>query len=340
MISLSSNLAIESQRLIYTIALDDMSSNSTQSDEETCRDRAVKLVDLLGKINSSILVCIRSIKTNNAYDSPRGGLDDLSRFEVTRYLKASSVKIPFYFAAESRLMGADTQLIGPSEILEVFRAHEVASILGLVYLYKRLRTRIPDLEEWNRIAKIAEEQIEIGALLGKSFPTIGYADGILIGGIRHLALGLFHLKDPKGYKDYRRDLKIKNRAFDLKEEKERWSTTHLDVACRLLVVMGFGQEFALNLFRAITTNDDSRLSEEQLRIRLAALWIESLSVGVAPPKIRGEEKHQASTDVVDKLFDDCTSIRRNGLIKYWISMGKKDVTKSSHPQLFGGSDLN
>ena len=317
-----------------------MSSNITQINDLPSRDRAAELVDMLGKINSTILVCIRSIKTNNAYDSPRGGLDDISRFELSRYLKASSVKIPFYFLAEPRLSNLSSSSFGPDEVLNVFRAHELASILGLIYLYKRLRSRVPDQEDWRRIAKITEEQIEIGGLLGRTIPTIGYADGMLVGGIRHLALGFFCIEDPKGYKDYRRDLKIKNVAFDLKEEKERWSTTHLDVACRLLVVLGFGQVLASSLFRGVSAKDDRDLSDEELRLRLTAFWIESLALGVPPPTIRGEEKHQAQDDSLDKLFDDCTRVQKNGLLKYWISLGKKDVSSESHPQLLDHQKLN
>jgi hypothetical protein len=317
-----------------------MSSESPQTKELTALDRAVELVNKLGKINSTILVCIRSIKTNNAYDSPRGGIDDSSRFELRRYLKASSIKIPFYFAAESRIQNQNKSLIATEDILNVFRAHELASILGLIYLYKRLRTRIPEQEDWQRVAKAIEQQIEIGGLLGQAIPTIGYADGILIGGIRHIALGLFALDDPKGYKDYRRDLKIKNCAFDLVEEKQRWSITHLDIACRLLIVMGFGQEFASNLYQAVSAKNDTTLTDEELRIRLAAFWIDSLSLGVSPAKIRGEEKHSASGDNLDKLFDECARVRKNGLDNYWISMGKKDITRESYPQLFSDQKLN
>lgn len=320
-----------------------MGSETVKKDGAETAKRIAQVTDKLGSVNSTISLCIRSIKANNSYDAPRGGLDDISRFELSRYLKAPSVKIPFYFAAERRM--SDEQRAHPrsgsTEIIEAFNAHEIASILALTYVFKRLRTRIEADEDWQRVAKSVEEQIEIGARLGDSLPSIGYADGILVGGIRPLALGLFFLVDAKGYKDYRRDLKIKSKTYDLGEEEKRWGITHLDVACRLLLLLGFGQELASNFYNGLSKKEDSHLTDEQLRMRLLGLWIESLAVGSAPPKIRGEEKHQATNScALDELFDICSQVRVAGLDNYWISRGKKDVNKQTHPKLFAAGDLN
>ena len=311
-------------------------------DRDIVPERVAKVIRTIGHVTSTVTTTIRSLTMNNAYDAPRGGLDEMSLFELSRYIKAPSVKIPFYFAAERRMSSSQksAKSIGAPEIIEVFNAHELASMLALTYLYKRIRTRIKEEEDWLRIQKSVEEQLEISSLLGQALPSIGYGNAILIGTIRPLALGLFSIIDLKGYKDYRRDLKIKDQTFNITDEKNRWGITHLDVACRLLIQLGFGQTFASDFYHALNSTSDLRLNDEQLRIRLTGLWIESLTIGSIPPKVRGEEKHQASNDVLDMLFDSCAQVRSAGATNCWIGKGKKDVSKSSHPALFAPSGLN
>jgi hypothetical protein len=314
-----------------------MSTKKAGSRKEKDLDPAIELADSIGKINSTLALCIRSMRTNNAPDAPRGGLDEVSLFEVNRYMNASSVRIPVFFAAMTRLESLrNTSVCTTDNLIQAFNAYEIANIMALIYVFKRLRSRVEDSEDWGRISKAVSEHIEIGASLGRAIPTVGFADGILVGGIRHMALGTLVTKDPKGYKDYRRDLKIANRAFDLNEEKARWGTTHLDIAARLLILLGFNSTYAINFMRGTSDTDDSRLNDDQLRFRLIAFWIESLSLGVAPPRIRGEEKHGTSDEKLDALFNECALIRSQRGDNCWISKGKKDVSPESYPQLFSG----
>lgn len=310
--------------------------------KDSAKERVNKVVRSIGAIASTVTACIRSLTMNNAYDAPRGGLDEMSYFELSRYLKAPSLKIPFYFAAERRMSSAQKEApaIGSREIIDIFNAHELASLLALTYLYKRVRTRIKDSEDWERIHKSVEEHLEISSLLGQALPSIGFGNAILVGTIRPLALALFFLIDPEGYKQHRDELKTNGVPFDLAGERNRWGITHLDVACRLLIQLGFGQTFSSDFYNGLASESDANLNDEQLRFRLMGLWIEALTMGSIPPKVRGEEKHQASGDVLDLLFDSCGQVRASGVTDCWIGKGKKNVSKSSHPALFAASDLN
>lgn len=300
--------------------------------------RAGRYLTGIGGISSAISACVRTAILNNAPDAPRGVLDPASDFEINRFLQAPSIKIPFYFLSQARFSEEQRaqKYISGRDIMSLYNARELVSILSLIYVFKRIAKKLgePEPDDWDRLSKTAQEHAEIGMTLGVTIPSLGFTDSMLVGGVRTLALGIFALKDAKGFKEYRRDLRIKDLTFNTAEEEKRWGCTHIEIASQILIQLGLGKEMASAFHTGLASPSDKNLTPEGIRMRIIAFWIESLHRGVSPPTIRGEEQYRGSQAALDQLFDQSSDIRKRGISLPWLSKGKKDISRDAQPQLF------
>lgn len=301
-------------------------------------ERAAQYLVQFGALSSNVAATIRTLRVANAATAARGVFDSTSHFELVRFLRAPAFKVPIYFLAKTRFDDELNQkeYIGAPDLMGLFTAHELASIIGLVFMYRRLQSRIRgrDAEEWARAAKVIEEQIAIGMLLGETIKQIGIANAMLISGMRAIAATIFALKNQKLFKEYRRDLKIKDRIFDTADECKRWDCSSIDLAARLLVTAGYGRPFAEAYHIGMSSEPSGKLTDAAIQARIIGLWSEALHLGASPPTIQGEEKFQAPPDELDRLYERCTDIRQAGIQHPWLAQSKKEVSKESHPQLF------
>lgn len=301
--------------------------SSAERDAQAWSD-AVKFVKSIGNISPAFSSCIRTIRVHQEQDgkSPPQKLDKASEFLVERFLKSATVKAPFYFLAKTFRPKQLEQLPSNStkDLVSLFSPRDITSILALIYLYKRARAAAP-AEDWEKLSKLIHEQTDIGGYFGEAFPSIGFADGLLIGGIRHISTAMFLIKDKKGFGEHRRELKIKGLNFNIESEMNRWGCTHLHLLSMLLLSMGFGKAFTFSLHSAMSNLPDTKLSSDSLRLRLAARWIDSLHSGKEPAKITGEEDYLCSEDALNAMHDKTDDIRSKGSAFAWLSRGKKDA---------------
>ncbi|MCO6431701.1 MAG: hypothetical protein J5J00_12655 [Deltaproteobacteria bacterium] len=288
---------------------------------------------------ASFTTAIRTLRANEAHNIDRGNdpkeLSENSRFFLRRLFRAPSILAPLYFLSltyhEEKL--ADKSYVSRDYLVSLYKPGELASILALIYLYHNLR-RVCDPEDWGRYSKIVNDIIEIGGLIGRHLPELGFANSLLATGVRHLAAAVFLRTDPANFRIYRRDSKIQQRLLSLEIERRIWECTHVEIGTRILQLFGFGVPFAASFHRAALTPNRKELDLKSNRLRLTLVWSEALYLGVKPPVIKGEEQLIASESILDRILDEASRIREKGSKHAWLSKRKNAISPTLTPQLY------
>jgi len=314
------------------------SSSSTVKQKESWQN-ALKRVRSNLHFATSFTTVIRTLLLNLEENKANGvdlkKMNSGTNFLVGRLLNAQSVLSPFYYLTltlkESEI--ANKSYVSRKDLLNLYKLDEIAVVLALVYTFHRLR-RGCDPEEWQRYARHVHEAIDIGAHIGTNFSEVGMASGILLNGMRHLALAIFMRGDLKIFKNYRRDVKIKKGMFDTKMEMELFGCTHIEIATTILQSLGFGVDYAERFYRGLTTHPQKELDQQANQVRISLLWAEALQLGTKPPAIKGEDQILASDDVLDRIISLSGQVREGGSKYSWLGRGKVDISKKQVPQLY------
>lgn len=288
---------------------------------------------------SSFTATIRVLQQNKienlTQQFPSNRMTEGSRFYVMRLLRAASVLAPFYYLTRTFKPQEleNKTYVSLEELVSLYRVDEISSILALIYVFNTMR-KVCDEEEWGRYSRVINETVELGGHLGSNIDEIGMADGLLLTGIRYLAPAIFLSRDAKIFKNYRRDTKIKKRAFDLQMEYDLFGCTHVEIAVQMIQSMGFGVEYASAFYKSIVTPPNKKLERHANFMRILLLWTEALYSGQKPPSIHGENEILVSEDMLDNLAIMSKSIQEKGSAYSWLSKGKSSITKELVPQLY------
>lgn len=241
----------------------------------------------LSPIPPSVLYAIQALWKNHCEALVPGeqvGISQESLLAIRRVDKTAKLKAPIYFAATAlyperfqNLKEDDTS----SALLEILRPGLFASLLGMVYLHRRLN-RICTAPEWETLSKEMVLNMELGFILGSSVSAVGPGLGTLLGGIRYVALATFLLRSPDIYTRYRNRFK---RRFDSSHEQNQWGCDHGQISAYLIKDLGFTKDIleTSTAFRAgsVQPTREMRLWNAVLR------WIDGLKDGKPPG--RGDE---------------------------------------------------
>ncbi|MBX7137297.1 MAG: hypothetical protein K1X83_04865 [Oligoflexia bacterium] len=129
------------------------------------------------------------------------------------------------------------------ELVALFSPEEMNSIIALVYLTKKV-SMLCDDSEWKILEPRLRKELALGRLLGQKIGRIGTGAGMLLGASNGLALGLIASFELKPFKEYRRYLGAQNLYSDLDFELEKFGTTHVHIASRIMQNHSFGLEVA------------------------------------------------------------------------------------------------
>jgi hypothetical protein len=157
-----------------------------------------------------------------------------------------------------------------------------AVILGLLFAYRKIKkgSSVAQLEVF---ADQIHSRAEVGYYLGHELRDLGAAEGMLLGGMRFLSLGLISNAHPELFDMYAAHTKYQRVPFDLRYEIENWGFTHPQVMAFLTQLLGFGDKAAIAMFVGLSPiqiiADDEPLAH---RFRTASIWIESLESGRVP----------------------------------------------------------
>lgn len=234
---------------------------------------------------------------------------------------------------------ADKPSLSVTDLVEPYAPYDLAALLGLMYLYKKLKRRAQP-EDWAALAAPLHLNVDIGGFLGDSMVNIGFGNGILVGAIRHLSIATILIHDKKGVKEYRIHCKMKRTEFDPLFEFGRWGCTHAQISSILIQSLGFGisaaEAFSTGLGTEIPTD---RLKKSAYMARIAPIWIQSLrDKGIVPDMVHRGDFYPL-TDSLNRLLTEAKRVKEKGSRYTWLDRSKDDISPETTPQLFGGTPV-
>lgn len=315
---------------------------STESNSsEASWAEARKIAGLVSNISALFSTAIRFLRKDAEAKLPT--MSRVSGYAVERLLSSDSFKAPTYYAAVTFKPDVVTQseYLSPRALAEAFSPAELANLIGLLYLYRRIQKGC-DESEWSEISKLIHTHAQMGGYLGLSMKNVGLANGLLLGTIRYLSLGLFAGIEKKAFTQYRRNLKIQKKDFDLAEERKIWGCTHIEVASILAQSLGLGGDVA----KALTTGlllvgiPDKEIDTDAFRMRISWMWIRSLLLSGNPPEITHRGDFYPLKAELAQLIERAYDLRTNGCAHPFYAKGKDDLSPALTPVLFKGSEAH
>lgn len=319
-------------------------------------DTARRIAQKTGKISSLFTSCIRSA---NKIESVVNAAEEQKIREMvvaSSYflLKISpSLQSVFYFAAKAYHPEelAQIQKLTVKGLLRIFPPAEIGSILGITFLYRKMKKKCnPD--EWAILRKKLLAHMDIGALIGAKMRHIGIGNGILIGGLRFLAITSYAICNLKLYQEFKKKSRKPNVVFSIPIEEEVFGCNHLQIASylaselgyvapRSMVSMSFGMD-------AVDVDPDAlsspKLQEQVLSWRGAMAYMESYhSTGMSPEEVpEGYALNLSKAEEAD-LEADVEKIIKNKETPtdHWIDKAWKDIPEDIAAQLraeFAGAE--
>lgn len=303
-------------------------------------EQAANIASRLGKVPSSFTTTIHFLRKDieEKRESPSSG----SVFCLQRLFRSPTFKAPLYYCALTFFgeQAAGFSKIGPRELWKMFGPDGLIVAVALVYLSKKAHS-VTDQSEWAFVVRGMGLESETGGYLGQAIPNIGFALGVLAGGLRHLGLAMFLAVDKNGYVDYRRQLKMKRSIYDFEIEFKRWGCNHVQVAAILAQSLGMGASWCSALVRGLDflNPDLEGIDEEGFCMRTALVWIDALlKTGVAPDITHSGKYYPLKSDY-DALVAKVAALRESGSRYAWIERGKEDVDPVKTPVIYSSVEI-
>jgi hypothetical protein len=302
-------------------------------------EQAKKYAAVIGNVSSLFSSCIRFLMKD--YASGQKTLSTASKYSLGRLLSSPSFKAPIYFAAKA-FKGEELEAKGkitPEELAALFTPDELAHLVGMLYVYRRLQRLAPE-DEWKEISKLTHTHAQLGGLVGQALPRIGLSWGLLLGTVRHLSWGLFVVADKKVFTNYRRQTKIKKLSFDIPEETRLWGCNHLQVGSLVIQQLGLGTAIPQSINLGLLNHDtpDDRVSDEGYRARILWIWIEALKATGCQPDITHKGAYYPVKAAAEKLETLAAPIISDGVPIEFYRVNKDDLTPQSAPHLFAAGE--
>ena len=299
---------------------------------------ARELLKRLGRITPAFAITIRSLMADGNLSSPaiRAG----SHFLLLRLLKSPSMKAILYYASltfhNEKISNA--VYLSSSDLIRLYGPHEIAGLVGLTYLFRRLRTEadLSERLEWPYFYSSLLPRLDLGFHVGVAIPQIGAGKAVLAAALPRLAQGAFFMKNAQKCPDYRRHLEASGRLVDGAYELEHFGCTALDVAACMAQAMGFGARWTHGL--RVAQSDNPPSSEEADRdgfdFFMTEKWIQALLKTGAEPAEKLPGRYYPLQRDSYKLMYECNLVRESGSKHTWLSRGKADISAKATPQLY------
>ena len=298
---------------------------------ETARSYAL----LIGPIPQAFQGCIRSLRQNQAQNIAENhvGVDESSDFQLGRLLNSKTIKAAFYYAMLTYYEdNAKKRYINPREIVAPFSPGALASLLTIIYLTRFCRRIVT--EGWDALARRIQESSDIGGIVGRTIPALGFDASLLIGPIRHIAFATVLQRYPKSYLECKRYLRKNGKPFDYNWEIKQFGCTLGQIASIILQAAGFGVNFSKAYFEATSSGFTLPLEDKANALRLLAVWTESMLVGCPIPRVEGEDNFTMEEEQMKSLISNAELIRENGSRFSWLNKTRDDISPERTPALY------
>lgn len=275
----------------------------------------------LGTVFPPLAAYIRILRTP-APAAP--GARDIRLLALKSALRSPSIRTCLGYASISLFPGRlpSTDEVSEHDLVATLGCEGCASLIALLYIYRRIKPQVGE-EVWEPLGRLVHERAEIGAHLGISFPDLGLARGLLLGGLRFLSLGVVAASDAQAYAGYLDWLKERHQPFDLAYEASRWGFTHPQICALLLQSLGFGAPFATAVTFALTPVTIQPDREPlAARIRAAGIWIESLALGGKAPALTPGSSFDMNPERLRTLLNRVAEVRHSGSTYLWLERGR------------------
>lgn len=307
--------------------------------------RAREFASAIGHAPSLFSSCIRAINKVESVLDPidHPSVRDLALSSSEFLIRVSpTLKAVFYNAANSLHPDALKALprITPKSLLSPLSVREVATIIGLTYLYRRCQKRCEE-QEWKILSRKIQAQMEIGAILGEKMSYVGIGNGILLGGIRYISIATFAIKEPKLYQAFKKRNRLEGKIFDIEHENEVFGCNHLQVASYLVQELGFcmprsavSMSLGMDAISADPVSLPPKLRTSLLSWQAAMAYIESFhGTGQPPETIDVEYALKLPQPELETLRQRIWTVVREGSTFDWMGKGKDDLPPEVAQQL-------
>lgn len=298
-------------------------------------EQARKIAALIGHTPSTFFSCIRFLR--NDFENHNNELSKAGRDTLYTLLRSASFKAPLYYCALTFRPQAISSLayISPAALMTVFKPDELSVIIALLYLCRRVR-KLCAAEEWQFISQLLCVHADLGGIVGRFIPTIGFANGIMAGAVRHVASALFDAIDKKEFPNYRRLMKRTGRYFDQQEEFKKWGCTHSQIASLLTQALGLGPVVGNAVGRGLSpvaASTDGSV-KDALSIQMAVQWIDALHSTGKPPLVVNDARFYPLAESLEPMLTEAGRVKDNGSPHSWLLRGKSDISPETTPALF------
>jgi hypothetical protein len=288
---------------------------------------------MFGNVPSSFTSVIRGLM--NEHSAGLASTTGQSKYFLVRLLKSPSLSAPFYFLCATHnpdvlLQNTHTP---PDALAKAFTPFELAYLLGLVYLVRRAQT-LCDKEEWKYVAEPLARNVNTAIQIGRSIPAIGTGTALIEASAPLLGLCAFMKHDVKGFREYRRNAKKRNNAWDCDEEVERWGCNHVQIASVLVQTLGFGITRANALVMALSSKADVGSADEvslARDFRMAQLWRESVMSTLNGPTIPIHAKYYPTKAAQQNVITTMRDLLEQSCTECWLFKNKEDLPEYQVP---------
>ncbi|NLF24321.1 MAG: hypothetical protein GX589_01510, partial [Deltaproteobacteria bacterium] len=263
-----------------------------------------KYSGLYGSIPSSFGSLIRGLHIDQAKNQE---LSFASKWQMNRLLRSDSMKAAYYFALRTyrKDMFAGTKPLTIANLAVALKPQDLAALLAVLYLFRRARHML-DPNEWKFTAPLIHTRADLGGQIGVMMENVGLGFGLLAGVMRYLGMLAFIVHDKSGFGEYRRKLKISNKAYDLRAERERWGCSHVQICSNLMVSIGLCSDTVESVRRGFEMKELNVNSArtKSYAVRVTELWIDSLILNLSPPKAPSSGFYDLSQEDLSNLLEE------------------------------------
>lgn len=318
-----------------------MTENNVSSSNPEQWEVAGKYAQQYGNMPSSFTSLIRSLRKD---EQEQGGYTFASRYQLKRLLRGDSFRSPMFFAAKTfrpELLKTN-EVIGLDDIVNCFKPSEIDVILAVLYLYRRARKLCPS-EEWNYLTEGFHLRLELGGFVGLAIPnTIGLATGLIAEAMGTLAAACFLMNDEKGFREYRRQLKINKQSADFSYQLSRWGCTQAQIGANLLIRLGFSSHlvdlWARGLSIILEPMERGEGHAATIGIKVTHRWVDALLETGAEPDMAHNVKFYPEKADLNLLLERAHDLTSNSNTYNWLERTKNDISPTATPELFADAN--
>jgi hypothetical protein len=250
-------------------------------------------------------------------------------YQLLRLVKSPSLFAPFYFAASTFMptVISGTCRTPEASVLKAFSSFEIASLLGVIYLWRRAQA-LCDADELKCLEEPLIEEVNLGFLVGRAIPCIGAGLCVLQAAAPILGLAAFLRHDANGFKEHRRLLKKQNQRWDCDLEMQRWGCTRVQIGSVLAQSLGYGIKRANALTNGLigltqgSSGDDMELTSD---VKMAALWCESIRTTRKAPEVALAAKYYPTYAALQDALGTLDTLQRDPSQACWLQKGREDL---------------